>query len=184
LRGDFAGCQGVAAGPKIAPMDFRAKIVAPENLRSWREAFQSTGKKLVATNGCFDILHIGHASYLEAARNCGDALLVGVNDDNGVRQLKGPGRPVNGQEDRAGMVAALEAVDAVFIFTELRAVEFLKIARPDIYVKGGDYTVETIPQDERRVVEGAGGKIVFLPFVPGKSPTSLIRRLDELPARH
>ena len=99
-----------------------------------------TGRKLVVTNGCFDILHLGHVTYLENARNHGDALLLGVNGDIAVTGLKGPGRPVNSETDRAAVLAALQSVDAVCIFTDKTATKFLAAAQPDIYVKGGDYT--------------------------------------------
>ncbi len=161
-------------------MNYRSKIIDRKDLHAWREAFRATGRKLVVTNGCFDILHIGHATYLEAARSRGDALLVGVNSDQSVRGLKGPGRPVNSEMDRAGLVAALAAVDAVCVFEEVTATDFLTDAKPDVYVKGGDYTVETINQDERRMVEKSGGIIVFIPFVPGKSTTGLIQKITRL----
>jgi rfaE bifunctional protein nucleotidyltransferase chain/domain len=156
---------------------FRDKVIARDKLPDWRAALRATGKKLVVTNGCFDILHLGHVSYLESARNLGDALLVGLNGDDSARQLKGPGRPVNGQADRAAVLAALASVDGVFIFQEKRAVTFLAAAQPDIYVKGGDYTLD---QDERRAVESAGGKIVIVPFVPGKSTTALLEKISRL----
>jgi len=141
---------------------------------------RASGKRLVVTNGCFDLLHAGHVSYLENARALGDALLIGLNGDESVRQLKGPGRPVNAEQDRAIVLAALESVTAVCIFAERSANRILGIAQPDIYVKGGDYTVETIPQDERRTVEQGGGKIVFLPFVPGRSTTALLKTIAGL----
>ena len=112
-------------------------------------------------------------TYLENARNFGDALLIGVNGDAAVRGLKGAGRPVNSETDRASVLAALQSVDGVCIFTDTTATKFLAAAQPDIYVKGGDYTLETLNQDERRAVESAGGKIVLVPFVPGKSTTAL-----------
>lgn len=161
-------------------MDTAAKIVAPDDLRAWREAMRSSGRTLVVTNGCFDILHAGHVSYLESARSLGDALLVGLNGDDSVRQLKGPSRPLNGEEDRARILAALECVTAVGVFAEKRAVNFLSAVQPDIYVKGGDYTLETVDQDERRAVESAGGRIVFIPFVPGKSTTGLVAKIQKL----
>jgi len=161
-------------------MSFRDKIIPWDQLTAWRETARARGTKLVVTNGCFDILHLGHVTYLEAARKLGDALLVGLNGDDSVRELKGPGRPVNGTEDRAGVLAALESVDAVFVFEGKLAAEFLGRARPDVYVKGGDYTLETINQDERRVVEEAGGKIVILPLVPGRSTTKLLATLSRL----
>src|SRR5437763_12773314 len=113
-------------------MNFRDKILAPDDLRAWRKALRVARKKVVVTNGCFDILHAGHVTYLAAARQQGDALLVGLNSDGSVRQLKGEGRPVNGETDRAAVLAALQAVDAVCIFPELRATRFLALAQPDI----------------------------------------------------
>jgi D-glycero-beta-D-manno-heptose 1-phosphate adenylyltransferase len=129
------------------------------------------------TNGCFDLLHAGHVAYLETARSFGDALLVGVNADASVRALKGPSRPLNNEQDRALVLAALAAVDRVCIFQEVRATDFLKFVSPDVYVKGGDYTLDTLDQEERRVVESGGGKIVIVPFVPGKSTTAIIERM-------
>ena len=139
---------------------------------------RASGKKLVVTNGCFDILHLGHVTYLENARNFGDALLIGVNGDAAARQLKGAGRPVNSETDRAAVLAALQSVDGVCIFTDTTATKFLAAAQPDIYVKGGDYTLDTLNQDERRAVESAGGKIVLVPFVPGKSTTALLEKIS------
>jgi D-glycero-beta-D-manno-heptose 1-phosphate adenylyltransferase len=159
---------------------FRDKIVTGEKLPAWRAALRAAGKKLVVTNGCFDLLHLGHVSYLESARNLGDALLVGVNGDGSARQLKGEGRPVNPEADRAAVLAALASVDGVCIFAEKTAVKFLAAAQPDIYVKGGDYTPDTLNQDERRAVESAGGKIVIIPFVPGKSTTALLKKISSL----
>jgi len=141
---------------------------------------RSSGRKLVVTNGCFDILHLGHVIYLESARQYGDALLVGINGDEATRQLKGPGRPVNSEADRAAVLAALASVDGVCIFAEKAAIKFLSAAKPDIYVKGGDYTLDTLNQDERRAVESAGGKIVIIPFVPGKSTTALLEKISRL----
>ena len=161
-------------------MDFKSKIVPLDQLPAWREAFRKTGRKLVVTNGCFDILHLGHVTYLEEARKNGDALLIGCNGDAGVRELKGPSRPVNNETDRASILAALEAVTAVSIFPESRAIRFLSLAQPDIYVKGGDYTLETLNQEERRVVEATGGKFVFIPFVAGKSTTGLLEKITKL----
>ena len=161
-------------------LNFQKKILTLETLPAWRAALRSAGKKLAVTNGCFDLLHLGHVVYLEAARNQADALLVGVNGDASVRALKGEGRPLNSETDRAAVLAALQAVDGVCIFPETRAVNFLKQAVPDIYVKGGDYTLDTINQDERRVVEGNGGKIVFIPFVAGKSTTASVEKLLKL----
>ena len=157
-------------------MNFGRKIIPWTELARWRETTRATGKKLVVTNGCFDLLHVGHITYLEAARNHGDLLLVGLNSDQSVHQLKGRDRPLNTEDDRAAVVAALESVDAVCIFSDRSATHFLEAAEPDIYVKGGDYTLETLNQEERRVVERGGGKILILPLVPGKSTTKLLDR--------
>ncbi|PYJ06439.1 MAG: D-glycero-beta-D-manno-heptose 1-phosphate adenylyltransferase [Verrucomicrobia bacterium] len=141
---------------------------------------RASGRRLVVTNGCFDLLHLGHVTYLETARNQGDALLVGVNSDESVRQLKGAGRPLNEEQDRAAVVAALASVDGVCVFAERTASRFLAAAQPDVYVKGGDYTVETLNADERGTVEQAGGKIVIIPFVPGKSTTEMLKKISRL----
>jgi rfaE bifunctional protein nucleotidyltransferase chain/domain len=172
-------CQS-AARRQNSRVNFREKIIAWEILPEWRAAMRASGRKLVVTNGCFDILHLGHVTYLESARNFGDALLVGVNGDDATRQLKGAGRPVNSEKDRAAVLAALASVDGVCIFADKTAVKFLSAAKPDIYVKGGDYALDTLNQDERRVVESAGGKIVIIPFVPGKSTTELLEKISRL----
>jgi rfaE bifunctional protein nucleotidyltransferase chain/domain len=161
-------------------VNFREKIIAWDDLPAWRQRFRATGRKLVVTNGCFDILHLGHVTYLETARNSGDALLLGVNGDDAVQRLKGPGRPVNSQTDRSLVLAALQSVDGVCVFTDPTATKFLAAAQPDIYIKGGDYTLDTLNQDERRAVEAAGGKIVLVPFVPGKSTTGLLEKISRL----
>ncbi len=161
-------------------MSFRQKIIAWDQLPEWRAALRKQGRRLVATNGCFDILHLGHVTYLETARQLGDLLLVGLNGDNSVRQLKGPDRPVNCESDRAAVLAALESVDGVCIFEDVSALRFLAVAQPDIYAKGGDYTLDSLNQDERRTVEGAGAKIQIIPVVPGKSTTSLLKKINRL----
>jgi rfaE bifunctional protein nucleotidyltransferase chain/domain len=163
-----------------ASVNFREKIVPWEKLPEWRAALREKGKKLVVTNGCFDLLHPGHVTYLETGRNMGDALLVGLNGDESVRQLKGQGRPINGEGDRAAVLAALASVDGVCIFVEKAATHFLSVAQPDVYLKGGDYTLETLNQQERRTVEQAGGKIVIIPFVSGKSTTDLLKKISRL----
>jgi D-glycero-beta-D-manno-heptose 1-phosphate adenylyltransferase len=161
-------------------VNFRDKIIAWDKLPNWRAVLRATGKKLVVTNGCFDILHLGHVTYLENARNSGDALLVGINGDDATRQLKGAGRPVNSETDRAAVLAAIESVGGVCIFTDKTATKFLAAAQPDIYVKGGDYTLDTLNQDERRAVESSGGKIVIVPLVLGKSTTALLEKILRL----
>ena len=158
-------------------MNCRDKILSEAQLPPWREALRRAGRRLVVTNGCFDLLHVGHVTYLENARNHGEALLVGLNADGSVRALKGPGRPLNSEQDRAVVLAALQCVDGVFIFAEPRAVRFLGLAQPDLYAKGGDYTLETLNAEERQVVEQGGGRIVLIPLVPGKSTTGLIQKI-------
>ena len=163
---------------QYAWVNFREKIIGWDTLPKWRAAMRASGKRLVVTNGCFDLLHLGHVTYLETARQLGDALLVGVNGDAAVRQLKGPDRPVNPETDRAAVLAALESVDGVCIFAEATATRFLAAARPDVYVKGGDYTLDTLNPEERHTVEQAGGKIVIVPCVPGKSTTALLEKIN------
>jgi D-glycero-beta-D-manno-heptose 1-phosphate adenylyltransferase len=161
-------------------MNFRDKILSAEALKTWRDQLHKSGKKLVVTNGCFDLLHVGHVSYLDNAQKLGDALLVGVTGDRGVREIKGEGRPINSETDRAAVLAALQMVDAVHVFPETTALRFLTDVAPDIYVKGGDYTIDTINQAERQLVESLGGKIIILPGVAGKSTTSLVEKILQL----
>jgi rfaE bifunctional protein nucleotidyltransferase chain/domain len=116
---------------------------------------------------------------LETARSLGDALLVGINGDEAVRQLKGPDRPVNAEIDRVAVLASLESVTGVVVFQERTATRFLELAQPDIYVKGGDYTLDSINKDERQAVERAGGKVSILPLVPGKSTTALLKKISQ-----
>ena len=161
-------------------MNAADKVIPWDKLPAWRDALRAAGRRLVATNGCFDLLHRGHVAYLQAAREQGDALLVGVNADASVRNLKGPGRPVHSEDDRAFVVAALACVDGVCIFREPTAMKFLEIVRPDVYAKGGDYTIDTINQDERHLIEQQGGKVVVLAGVPGHSTTALLEKISKL----
>ena len=160
-------------------MDFREKILDAESLPAWREALRAEGRTLAATNGCFDILHAGHVNYLQAARNEADELVVGLNSDRSTAELKGSDRPIHTEADRAAVLAALESVNAVFIFDDLRATNFLQIAQPNIYVKGGDYTVDQLPAEERAIIEAQGGRITVLGHLPGKSSTEIARRILE-----
>lgn len=138
---------------------------------------KATGKKVIATNGCFDILHKGHLDYLLTAKEQGDILVVGINSDESVRKLKGPQRPVNSETDRASLVAALECVDYTFIFGEQTASTFLSELKPDIYVKGGDYTLENLP--EANTIEQIGAQVLFVPLTKGKSTTKLIELIQK-----
>jgi rfaE bifunctional protein nucleotidyltransferase chain/domain len=173
-------CFAENSPPIIAPVKSADKIISWEQLPAWRDALRAQHRKLVVTNGCFDLLHRGHVVYLEGARALGDALLVGVNSDASVRGLKGPDRPVNSEADRAAVLAALQSVDGVCIFTDPTAMRFLSTVKPDIYAKGGDYTIDTINQDERRLIEGQGGKVAILPGVPGKSTSALLEKISRL----
>jgi D-glycero-beta-D-manno-heptose 1-phosphate adenylyltransferase len=161
-------------------VSFREKIISWERLPEWRAGVRGSGRRLVVTNGCFDLLHVGHVTYLETARARGDALLVGMNSDASVRELKGEGRPITPEQDRASVIAALESVDGVCIFADRTATRFLERAQPDVYVKGGDYTLETLNADERRVVEKLGGTIAIIPFVPNQSTSALLQKIARL----
>lgn len=152
-------------------------LVSAAELRVERDRLAARGARLVFTNGCFDLLHVGHVRYLQAARALGDALAVGLNADASVRILKGPDRPINNEADRAEVLAALACVDFVTIFAEPRATALLAAVRPHVYAKGGDYTLETINAEERAALEAAGAEIRFLPLVPGRSTTRLIEGL-------
>jgi rfaE bifunctional protein nucleotidyltransferase chain/domain len=136
---------------------------------------QQSGERIVLTNGCFDILHAGHVRYLAAARALGDALVVGLNSDEGVRRLKGEGRPLNRLLDRAEVLAALSSVDHVVPFEDETASELVRFLRPDVYAKGGDYTAQTLP--EAREVEHYGGAVRIMPLVAERSTSAMIARI-------
>lgn len=157
--------------------DPAAGIMTLAKAKAWRETLRAEGKKLVITNGCFDILHRGHAEYLYESRNLGDALLVLINSDDSVRALKGATRPVIDQYNRAYLLTALAAVDAVVIFDGERCNRELAELAADIYVKGGDYTREKLDPTERAALENAGTEICFKPFIPGFSTTTIIERI-------
>lgn len=149
-----------------------AKIIPDEEVESFRKQLQ--GKKVVFTNGCFDLLHPGHVEYLARARDLGDFLWIGLNSDASVSRLKGPGRPINKAEDRAKVLAGLSCVDAVTTFTEDTPLLLLSKVKPDIHTKGGDYTKETLP--EYPLILSLGGEVVILPFLEGKSTTSILQK--------
>ncbi|HKS04548.1 MAG TPA: adenylyltransferase/cytidyltransferase family protein [Chthoniobacterales bacterium] len=153
------------------------KIVTLEDLADHSERLRSAGKRIIATNGCFDLLHVGHVRYLLSARAFGDFLVVGLNGDSSVQQLKGVGRPVTAERDRAEILAALECVDMVTIFPEIRATKFLATVRPAVYVKGGDYTAETLDQDECVFLKQIGAEIRLIPFQEGYSTSQLIEQI-------
>lgn len=152
-----------------------SKILNRKDAARLGQELRASGKKIISTNGCFDILHWGHLQYLEKARELGDALVVAVNADASVKKLKGPTRPIQNETLRARQLAALECVDYVMIFPEDTPEQILSELKPHIHVKGGDYTPERLP--ESKVVEAGGGKVVCLPLAEGFSTTSLIEKL-------
>ncbi len=156
--------------------DTGQKVVSRGAAARWIRGLQGEGARVVFTNGCFDLLHPGHVGYLEAARALGNALIIGVNTDASVtRLLKGPGRPVTSEWDRARVLAALACVDRVVLFDEDTPLELITTLRPDILVKGGDYKLDEIVG--REVVEARGGRVLALPFVEGYSTTELLERI-------
>jgi D-glycero-beta-D-manno-heptose 1-phosphate adenylyltransferase len=154
-----------------------SKILTLDQLAAESGRLRWESQRVVATNGCFDILHVGHVRYLTAARKLGDVLVVGLNGDDSVRQLKGEGRPVNREQDRAEVLAALESVDYVTIFPENRATDFLRAAAPAVYAKGGDYTADTLDPGERAVLDEFGSRIEIIPFEKGYSTSELLTRI-------
>ena len=157
--------------------DVKSRLLTLEEAVQWKKSLVAEGKKLVVTNGCFDLMHRGHASYLEGARKLGDALLVLLNSDASVRALKGASRPVVNEEDRAFMLNSLRCVDRVVIFDSQRCNAELAALAPEVYVKAGDYTVETLDPVERQALFDSKTEIVFMPFVPGLSTSSIIEKI-------
>ena len=153
------------------------KIVSSDELLRERERLRNEKKRLVFTNGCFDILHVGHIRYLTEARKLGDALMVAINSDRTVRELKGAGRPVMDEAERAEMLAALRSVDYVTVFDDISPRALIAQVLPDVLVKGGDYNLDEI--HGREEVEAAGGRVLSLPFVEGSSTSSIIERIKE-----
>ena len=140
-------------------------------------SLKAKGKRIVFTNGCFDILHVGHVRYLNEAKALGDILILGLNSDSSVKSLKGSNRPINNESDRAEVLSALKAIDYVVIFDEKTAENIVGEVKPDIYAKGGDYSIDTLP--EAKIVAEHGGKTVLLQLVDGKSSTNIINRCKE-----
>lgn len=139
---------------------------------------RSRGKRIVFTNGCFDILHVGHVDYLARARRMGDVLIVGLNSDSSVRKIKGPGRPVNRERDRATVLSALSAVDYISIFSEPTPEKLIKKVKPSVLVKGGDWKIKDIVGGD--FVRSYGGRVRNIPFVKGYSTTSLIKKMEKI----
>jgi rfaE bifunctional protein nucleotidyltransferase chain/domain len=152
------------------------KILPESEAANLREKYAP--EQIVFTNGCFDILHVGHVRYLQAAKELGDRLVVGLNSDRSVQALKGIGRPINNEADRAEILAALAAVDHVIIFNDPRVTALVKELRPDIYAKGGDYTIDSLNPEELSSLREVGAQITLLPLVPGKSTTALLHAIQ------
>jgi D-beta-D-heptose 7-phosphate kinase/D-beta-D-heptose 1-phosphate adenosyltransferase len=150
----------------------KQKIKTREEVRNIIKDLKTKGKRIVFTNGCFDLLHLGHIRYLEKAKTLGDILVVGVNSDHSVQNLKGPKRPILPEEERAEILSGLGCVDYIIIFDEKDPLELISILQPNILVKGGDWTKETTVG--REVVERSGGEVVILPFVEGASTSNLV----------
>lgn len=161
----------------VAGDERTGKIVDWERLLARRDSWRRAGRTVVWTNGCFDVLHAGHVRSLSAARELGDILVVGLNGDDAVRRLKGAGRPIIPVEQRAEVLAALKSVDYVVVFDEDTPEEVLGRLQPDVHAKGEDYAERDLP--ERAVVESYGGRVEFLPLVPGVSTTAIVDRLGE-----
>lgn len=153
-------------------------LIDPNDIEKLCEILHRAGEKIVFTNGCFDILHAGHVRYLETARSFGDCLVLGLNTDASVRGNKGPSRPINSELDRAEVVGALKSVDYVVLFGEKTAETIIAKVHPDVYVKGGDYTLETLP--EAKIVQSYGGRVEFVQMVAGRSTTNVIKKIERM----
>ncbi len=153
------------------------QVVTQEEIISIVRAGQKEGKTFVATNGCFDILHVGHVRYLEKTKSLADFSIVMLNSDKSVKLIKGDSRPINNESDRAEILTALKCVDYVVLFEEKSPASLLEKIKPDIYTKGADYTIETLP--EREIVERNGIKVEFIEFVQGKSTTNIIKKINK-----
>ena len=154
-------------------------LLSLEEAVAWRENLRKSNRKLVVTNGCFDLVHRGHASYLIEAAKLGDELLVLINSDASVRAIKGESRPVVSESDRAYLLAALESVSKVVIFDDARCDKELAALKPDVYAKAGDYTLETLVASEREALQSCGAEIVFMPFIKGFSTTNIIEVISK-----
>lgn len=153
------------------------KLKTVDDLKQICEDLHRQKRSIVWTNGVFDILHAGHVTYLLKAASLGDFLVVGMNSDQSVQEIKGPDRPIVNEQERALVLCALESVDYVTIFSDENPVPILKTLQPDVYAKGGDYTIDTIVQEERRLVEAYGGQISIIPGVDGLSTTNIIEKI-------
>ena len=150
-------------------------LIKRENLDDLLKKLRSENKTIVTTNGCFDILHVGHVRYLEKAKSFGDVLIVALNSDKSVKSIKGESRPINNENDRAEVLSGLRSVDYVVLFDEDSPIDLLLQIKPDVHTKGADYTIESLP--EAKGIMEAGGRIEFISFVEGKSTTSIIEKM-------
>lgn len=150
-------------------------IIDRNNVKNFCDELKAQNKKIIFTNGCFDIIHAGHVRYLTAAKSFGDILIVGLNSDKSVRRLKGASRPINSEQDRAEVLLGLKAVDYVIVFGEDTAENLIADVRPNVYVKGGDYNLENLP--EAKIVMSYGGKVEFINLVAGRSTTNIIKKI-------
>ena len=150
----------------------KEKIKTRDELKKIIHDLKKNGKRIVFTNGCFDLLHVGHVRYLEQAKSLGDVLVVGINSDRSVRGLKGPRRPILPVEERGEILSGLGCTDYITVFEEPTPFDLISLLQPDVLVKGGDWTPEQVVG--REVVEGSGGRVVILPFVEGSSTTNII----------
>ncbi len=150
-------------------------LVKQSDLGDILKKLKEEGKAVVTTNGCFDILHVGHVRYLEKAKSFGDVLIVALNSDKSVKSIKGESRPINNENDRAEVLSALKSVDYVVLFDEDSPIDLLLQIKPDVHTKGADYTIESLP--EAKGIMAAGGRIEFISFVEGKSTTSIIEKM-------
>ena len=155
------------------------KVVDRESIVRMAENWRDWGYKIVLCNGCFDIFHAGHVLLLDHARSLGDVLVVAMNTDRSVRDLKGPGRPLCDERARRMVVGSLECVDRIVMFDETSATDIIKAIRPDVWVKGGDLSLDSIPPDQREALESMGTKIVFVPLLEGYSTTMLVQKARE-----
>lgn len=152
-------------------------LIKREDLRALIDKIHNTGKTVVTTNGCFDILHVGHVRYLEKTKTFGDYLIVLLNSDKSVKSIKGPSRPINNEMDRAEILSALKCVDYVVLFDEDSPRNLLDEMKPDVYTKGADYTMETLPEAD--IMKKNGTRVEFIDFVAGKSTTKTIEKMKE-----
>jgi rfaE bifunctional protein nucleotidyltransferase chain/domain len=156
-----------------------AHVVSLADAPEFRQRLRGEGRCVVATNGCFDLLHVGHLRYLQQARALGDFLWIGLNGDASVRELKGAGRPLVPEDERAELLAAWRIVDAVTIFPDVRATQFLRAIEPDIYVKGGDYTPKSLDAGEAAVLRACGARVEIVSLVPGHSTSALVNKMAQ-----